>query len=656
MARFTGSLASVTTATFILFVFVLCNNMWLSSSSAAAASVVSAVVVDPMTVTILPPHAGSNRHTMFVPLFPSLPNSSRVSSFSGAGESRRHLQKYDTARMTLHDDLPTTGYYSARLWIGTPPQKFALIVDTGSSVTYIPCSTCQQCGKHQDPKFDPHSSSTYQPVRCNLDCKCDDVMHQCTYGRQYAEMSSSSGVLGEDIISFGNQSELSPQRATFGCANLESGNIYTQRADGIMGLGRGDLSLVDQLVDRGVISDSFSLCYGGMDVGGGAMVLGGISPPSGMVYAYSDPIRSPFYNVDLKELHVAGKRLPLNSSVFDEMDGTVLDSGTTYAYIPEAAYLAFTDALIKELHTLKRIKGPDPNFKDFCFSGAGSDVSELHESFPSVEMVFRQGHKLSLSPENYLFRHSTVRGAYCLGVFQNVNDTSTVLGGIIVRNIFVMYDREQQRIGFWKTNCSDLLARLTATGVLPSTSDKSHSSSYPSPSAPLGPTYHVSSGSKVGSIVFYMSLNIMHSNLEPHITELTQLISMDLHVNGSQIYLLDTISEANGSLTIWVITPPKPAEYMSKAAASNIIARIAQDGIHLPKSFGKHRITYWYIDSAPDSTWWQNYRNVIIGCILVFVLGFVVLTLRWLWIHRHQYKFPYRPVGSAVPQLELQTM
>ncbi|KAJ0889035.1 putative aspartic peptidase A1 family, aspartic peptidase domain superfamily [Helianthus annuus] len=95
-----------------------------------------------------------------------------------------------------------------------------------------------------------------------------------------------------------------------------------------MGWGRGDLSIVDQLVESGVISDSFSLCYGGMDVGGGAMVLGGISPPKEMVYSHSDPVRSPYYNIELKEIHVAGKRLPLSSSVFDGKHGTVLDSGT----------------------------------------------------------------------------------------------------------------------------------------------------------------------------------------------------------------------------------------------------------------------------------------------------------------------------------------
>lgn len=99
-------------------------------------------------------------------------------------------------------------------------------------------------------------------------------------------------MLGEDIVSFGKESTLKPQRAVFGCETAETGDLFTQRADGIIGLGRGRLSIMDQLVGKGVISDSFSLCYGGMDVGGGAMVLGGISPPTDMVYSRSDANRS----------------------------------------------------------------------------------------------------------------------------------------------------------------------------------------------------------------------------------------------------------------------------------------------------------------------------------------------------------------------------
>jgi hypothetical protein len=39
------------------------------------------------------------------------------------------------------------------------------------------------------------------------------------------------------------------------------------------------------------------------------------------------------------------------------------------------------------------------------------NVSQLSKSFPVVDMVFESGHKLSLSPENYLFRVSYIRRA-----------------------------------------------------------------------------------------------------------------------------------------------------------------------------------------------------------------------------------------------------
>ncbi|GFY81033.1 eukaryotic aspartyl protease family protein [Actinidia rufa] len=274
------SRSSFATTISILF-FIALNQTEVVFSSADVAS----------TAFLRPPHGGSARHTMFLPLFLSSPTSSPSSAASAGRNSRRHLHGSDpphpNAHMRLYDDLLLNGYYTTRLWIGTPPQKL-------STVTYVPCSTCEQCGRHQDPKFEPELSSTCQPVKCNMDCTCENDRVQCIYERQYAEMSSSSGVLGEDILSFGNER---------------------------------------------------------MDVGGGAMVLGGISPPPSMVFTHSDPI-------------------------------------------------------MKELIALKRIPGPDPNYNDICFSGAGSDVSQLSKTFPVVDMVFADRQMLSLSPENYLFRGS----------------------------------------------------------------------------------------------------------------------------------------------------------------------------------------------------------------------------------------------------------
>ncbi|XP_015056416.1 aspartic proteinase-like protein 2 isoform X3 [Solanum pennellii] len=545
----------------------------------------------------------SHRTAMVLPLFPPKDTSVRSSPSQLSG---RLLQKSPVnAQMALHDDLLINGYYTTRLWIGTPPQRFALIVDTGSTVTYVPCSTCEQCGKHQDPRFQPEMSSTYQPVKCNIDCTCDNEREQCIYERQYAEMSSSSGVLGQDVVSFGNQSELAPQRAVFGCENRETGDLYSQHADGIMGLGRGDLSIVDQLVEKHVISDSFSLCYGGMDFGGGAMVLGGIKPPADMVFTNSDPGRSPYYNIELKEIHVAGKALSLNPRVFDGNHGTVLDSGTTYAYLPEAAFEAFKSAVMKAALSLKLIEGPDPNYKDICFSGAGSDISQLSKSFPPVDMVFSNGKKLSLSPENYLFRHSKVRGAYCLGIFQNGKDATTLLGGIIVRNTLVTYDRQHEMVGFWKTNCSDLWNRLNLSPPPPSPSGlvntNSTGSMYPTLVPTGSPGYNASGEIKVGFITFYMSLSVNHLDLNPHMTELTHLIAQELDINFSQVHLMNLSTKGNDSLIKWAIYPAGSANYMTNAAAVEIIHRLAENRVRLPDTFGSYKLFEWGIEPPPKS-------------------------------------------------------
>ncbi|OIW09673.1 hypothetical protein TanjilG_11060 [Lupinus angustifolius] len=620
---------------------------------------ITTVAGDPDDVALLRNRHHGSGPAMILPLYLSAaPNSSTSAldprrQLSGS-ESKRH----PNARMRLHDDLLLNGYYTTRLWIGTPPQMFALIVDTGSTVTYVPCSSCEHCGRHQDPKFQPDLSSTYQPVKCTIDCNCDNDKMQCMYDRQYAEMSTSSGVLGEDVISFGNQSELAPQRAVFGCENIETGDLYSQHADGIMGLGSGDLSIMDQLAEKNVISDSFSLCYGGMDVGGGAMVLGGISPPSDMVFAQSDPDRSPYYNVDLKEIHVAGMRLPLNSKVFDGKHGTVLDSGTTYAYLPEAAFLAFKDAIVKELQSLKQINGPDPNYNDICFSGAEIDVSQLSKSFPVVDMVFGNGQKYSLAPENYLFRHSKVRGAYCLGIFQNGKDPTTLLGGIVVRNTLVMYDREHTKIGFWKTNCGELWERLHISDA-PPPMDEINSTEAVEPSvAPSASQHNIPSGEiQIAQITIVISFNISYVDMKPQITELAGLIAHELDVNTSQVHLLNFTSLGNHSLSKWGITPSTQAAYISNSTVMSIIARLAEHRVQLPGTFGSYKLIDWNVEPPSKRNWWKEYYLVVALAVLITLLvGLSILGTFLIWKKRQQSMHPYKPVDATVPEQELQPL
>lgn len=132
-------------------------------------------------------------------------------------------------------------------------------------------------------------------------------------------------------------------------------------------------------------------------------------------------------------------------------------------------------------------------------------------------------------------KHSKVHGAYCLGIFQNGKDPTTLLGGrcfanlpqfstcyistvfpsafkelvdnlvvlsimfmvgILVRNTLVTYDREHSKIGFWKTNCSELWERLHVSASpppMPPASEEKNSTAKTQPTAaPTGSPYVLS--------------------------------------------------------------------------------------------------------------------------------------------------------------------
>lgn len=365
----------------------------------------------------------------------------------------------------------------------------------------------------------------------------------------------------------------------------------------------------------------------------------------------------------MKEIHVAGKQLPLKPSVFDGKHGTVLDSGTTYAYLPEAAFHAFKDAIKKELHTLKQINGPDPNYHDICFSGAGNAVSQLSKSFPAVDMVFGNGDKLSLSPENYLFRHSKVRGAYCLGIFKNGKDPTTLLGGIIVRNILVMYDREHTKIGFWKTNCSELWERSLVSGApppMPPNLEGTNRTEASEPPVAAPSTSHHDlhlSGLQIARVTFVISFNTSYSDVMPHITELTELIAHELDVNTSQVLLMNFTSVGNGSLSSWAITPGSSADYMSSTTAMRMIARLTKHHLQLPSTFGSYKLVDWNAEAPSKRTWWQQYYMVLaLAAMLALLLGLLASAMFLIWKSRQQTLNSYKPVDEAVPEQELQPL
>ena len=58
-----------------------------------------------------------------------------------------------------------------------------------------------------------------------------------------AEQSSSAGLLVADLLALGQGGV----EVVFGCETKETGEIFNQEADGILGLGNSEVSLVNQV-------------------------------------------------------------------------------------------------------------------------------------------------------------------------------------------------------------------------------------------------------------------------------------------------------------------------------------------------------------------------------------------------------------------------
>ncbi|MBA0800261.1 hypothetical protein Gohar_010706, partial [Gossypium harknessii] len=214
--------------------------------------------------------------------------------------------------------------------------------------------------------YDPGSSSTASLVSCSdqrcsaglqsSDSGCSAQSNQCSYTFQYGDGSGTSGYYVADLLHFnsileGSVITNSTAPIMFGCSVLQTGDLTkSDRAvDGIFGFGQQSLSVISQLSSQGITPKVFSHCLKGSNSGGGILVFGEILEPN-MVYTPLVPSQ-PHYNLDLRSISVGGQVLSINPSVFSTSNnqGTIVDSGTTLAYLADEAYDAFMSAVSLKL-------------------------------------------------------------------------------------------------------------------------------------------------------------------------------------------------------------------------------------------------------------------------------------------------------------------
>ncbi|KAL2652450.1 hypothetical protein R1flu_020578 [Riccia fluitans] len=346
------------------------------------------------------------------------------------------------------------GSYIMTITLGTPPQTKTAIADTGSDLVWLQCKPCPVCYKQNDPYLDPSQSSTYKQVSYTSN-SCAELPQRsnsngfCSYRYSYGDQSTTQGDLATETLTLttttGEQQKF--ENFVFGCGHRNQGTF--SGTDGLVGLGRGDISFPEQIGD--LIGAKFSYCL--VDIFSSAtdsspLLFGeaAVDVGNSLDLKYTPLVRNPaadtFYYVKLKAILVNNQKVSgIPTGAFDlkrnGQGGLILDSGTTLTYMIQSAYTPFLSKLKSS------IKYPQVDARqyglDLCY-----DLSKDKEPvLPTVTFQF-QGVDVVLPPNN-VFLTVDEKGTACLA-FAGTSDLS-IFGNIQQQNFYYLYDVENERVG-----------------------------------------------------------------------------------------------------------------------------------------------------------------------------------------------------------------
>ncbi|KAI9165935.1 hypothetical protein LWI28_023179 [Acer negundo] len=353
---------------------------------------------------------------------------------------------------------PGSGEFLMQLSIGTPPETYNAILDTGSDLIWTQCKPCTDCFNQPTPIFDPKKSSSFSKLSCsNSLCQAlpqSTCSNGCEYLYTYGDYSSTQGVMATETFTFG---KVSVPNIGFGCGDDNEGDGFSQ-GGGLVGLGRGPLSLVSQLKEP-----KFSYCLTSIDdTKTSSLLMGSLASVNSTSSSGDQEIKTTpliknslqpsFYYLSLEGISVGGSRLSIKKSTFalqdDGTGGLIIDSGTTITYLEKSAF----DKVKKEFISQIKLSVDDSGSTglDLCFH-LPSDNSE---NIDVPKLVFHfEGADLELPSENYMVGDSSM-GVVCLAI--GSSSGMSIFGNVQQQNILVLHDLNKETISFLPTQCDQL--------------------------------------------------------------------------------------------------------------------------------------------------------------------------------------------------------
>ncbi|KAL3691263.1 hypothetical protein R1sor_004914 [Riccia sorocarpa] len=386
--------------------------------------------------------------------------------------SRRATYKHNKGRKMLQQDFVssvqgTPGGYSMDISIGTPPQTFSALADTGSDLVWLQSSDCNPCFE-STTNYDASVSSSYQPLGCGDVCdtlgsnklSCDP---NCQYTYLYGDQSSTVGDFSLETVTLQDVAGGSTSIPNFQFGRgLQNNGTFTGTS-GIVGLARGPISFPSQIAPS-LTSNKFSYCLLSRydpDTERSPIYFGEAAVPTNSTISETpllkpyDPSVIPYYYVSLVDISVNDERLSIPSSAF-EIDrltgngGVIFDSGTTYTILTSAAYQKVREAFKSSLDSVYTpVDTSEYTGLEVCY-----DISGLSTvSIPSVTFNF-DGANWDLPFDNIVITFS-IQGAgdlyICLAILES--EGLNIFGNVQQQDFQVLYDEDNSRIGWVEADC-----------------------------------------------------------------------------------------------------------------------------------------------------------------------------------------------------------
>ena len=371
---------------------------------------------------------------------------------------------------TFQPLVPTIyNIYAVEMMIGTPPFKTLLMLDTGSSDTWVQCDGCTKCFPLKGGDFMYHASKTVKEVPCD-DPLCDPKIcpnGKCEYAITYADGAESEGTVLSETFNFPpgpsniiiDKRFLSFKGVVFGCGfrskKMTFGVPMTKDnvIGGMFGLGPEPRSFLKQL--KSETNMRFSYCLGRLldpqshnylHFGPDAKISGDFKTTS--LVPTIGSLTLIHYHVVCKGISLDGNKLPIDPKLFevksDGSGGFILDTGAYVTILVQSAYQVLKERVIAYFQH----KGLSPSTEkkmslDLCYLNPPSNIVK-----PAITYHFDGGADFVVAPESgFLSAREGRNNMLCLAVLGR-NDFGNILGVVNQADHTFLFDVGKNQVSF----------------------------------------------------------------------------------------------------------------------------------------------------------------------------------------------------------------